>query len=62
MPDAPFSAEEAERRLRQLLEDNGLRAPDEVQPRADGGITCLWYREKLAVVVTEEELSDGNGD
>lgn len=55
MPAEPFSAAAAERRLRQLLADNGMRGPDEVLPREDGGITCLWYEEKLAVIVTEDE-------
>ena len=54
MDDPEFSAEEAERALLRLLADAGLRAPDEIQPRQSGGITCLWYEEKVAVIVEED--------
>jgi hypothetical protein len=55
MPDPEFTPEEAERAIRRLLDENGLRAPDEIQPRASGGITCLWYEEKVALIITDEE-------
>jgi len=39
----------------ELLDGAGLSPPDEIQPRACGGITCLWYDEKVAVIVSDEE-------
>jgi hypothetical protein len=56
--DQDETAEAAERAFRQLLASAGLRQPDVVQPRASGGITCLWYEEKLAVIITDEEEID----
>ena len=53
MPE--FSAAEAEKAIRRLLADQGLRAPDEIQPRESGGITCLWHEEKVALIITDEE-------
>ena len=44
----------AERRFRQLLEDNGLEAPDRVEYDADE-LVCFWEEQKLAVVVELEE-------
>ena len=50
-----FSAPEAEAAIRRMCADHGLREPDEIQRRASGGITCLWYEEKLALIVEDEE-------
>jgi hypothetical protein len=55
MTDPEFTPAEAERAIRRLLDDNDLPAPDEIQPRESGGITCLWYEEKVALILTEEE-------
>jgi hypothetical protein len=55
MADTQFSAAEAERAIRRLLADAGLRAPDEIQPRRCGGITCLWYEEKVMLIICEDE-------
>jgi hypothetical protein len=52
--DPEFSAEEAERAFLRIVADAGLRPPDEIQPRQSGGITCLWYEEKVAVIIEEE--------
>jgi hypothetical protein len=60
--DAEFTPAEAERAIRRLLADSGLRAPDEIQPRESGGITCLWYEEKVALIITDEEGPDAEGD
>ena len=54
MTHPEFSAEEAERAFLELVENAGLRPPDEIQPRESGGITCLWYEEKLAVIIEDE--------
>jgi hypothetical protein len=59
MPE--FSAAEAEQAIRRLLADQGLRAPDEILPRASGGITCLWHDEKVALIITDEEAPDASG-
>jgi hypothetical protein len=48
---------DAERKLRVLLKDEGLPAPDEVQY----GFTCirfLWHEPKTCVVVDIDELGD----
>jgi diadenosine tetraphosphatase ApaH/serine/threonine PP2A family protein phosphatase len=53
----------AERKMRELLEDNDLPAPDEVEY----GHTCirlLWHQQKAAVVVDIDEVGEefgGNG-
>ena len=50
-----LSAPEAEAAIRRMCADHDLREPDEIQPRAAGGITCLWYEEKLVLIVEDEE-------
>jgi hypothetical protein len=48
---------DAERKLRVLLRDEGLPAPDEVEY----GSTCirfLWHESKACVVVDIDELGD----
>ena len=48
----------AERRMRELLESNGLPQPDEVEY----GFTCirlLWREPKLAVVIDIDEPPEG---
>jgi len=37
-----------------LPADSGLRAPDEIQQRQSGGITCRWYKEKVALITEDE--------
>ena len=54
-PTHPFSAAEAEAAIRRMCADHDLREPDEIQPRASGGITCLWYEEKVVLIVEDEE-------
>ena len=54
-PTHPFSAAEAEAAIRRMCADHDLREPDEIQPRAAGGITCIWYEEKLVLIVEDEE-------
>jgi hypothetical protein len=49
--------EQAERRMRQMLEDYGLPEPDEVV-HGERSIELLWHDRKVAVVV---EL-DGFGE
>ena len=51
----PFRAAEAEAAIRRMCADNDLREPDEIQRRAAGGITCIWYEEKLVLIVEDEE-------
>ena len=51
----PFDAAEAEAAIRRMCADHDLREPDEVQPRTAGGITCIWYEEKLVLIVEDEE-------
>jgi hypothetical protein len=53
-----LSATEAEAATRRMCADYDLREPDEIQRRASGGITCLWYEEKLALIVEDEERPD----
>ncbi len=57
-----FTPAEAEQTIRRLLADHDLPEPDEIHPRASGGITCLWYDAKLAMVITPDEEPDGDVD
>ena len=51
----PFSAAAAEAAIRRMCADHDLREPDEIQPRQAGGITCIWYEEKLVLIVEDED-------
>jgi hypothetical protein len=51
MKDPPRDRDAIETSFRRLLAANDLREPDAIQPHEDGGIVCLWYAEKLAVVI-----------
>ena len=52
----------AERRMLQLLNDNGLPAPDEVQ-YGEQCVRFLWHDLKVAVVVDLDDFDeiDANG-
>lgn len=54
-----FSAAAAEAAIRRMCAEHDLREPDEIQPRSAGGITCIWYEEKLALIVEDEERRSG---
>jgi hypothetical protein len=41
--------------MRRLLTEASLPQPDEVHPHEDGGIVCLWYEPKLAVIIDPDE-------
>jgi hypothetical protein len=45
----------AESKMRQLLADNDLPAPDEVEYR-DGSVAFLWHETKTAVVIDVDEV------
>ena len=51
---ATTAHEDAERRIRAIVEEAGLSPPDEVEYRRDE-IVLLWHETKLAVIV---ELGD----
>jgi hypothetical protein len=53
---------QAERRMRQLLDDAALPAPDEVQ-YGERCIRLLWHDRKVAVVVELDDFEeiDANG-
>jgi hypothetical protein len=54
-PPTPRSLD-AERRLRELLAESGLPAPDEVRHDAVAGeVLFLFHEQKLAVVIDLEE-------
>jgi hypothetical protein len=47
---------DAERRLRELLAESGLPAPDEVRHDAEAGeVLFLFHEQRLAVVIDLEE-------
>ena len=52
--ETTWAHEDAERRMREIVEDAGLSAPDEVEHRPDE-VVFLWHDTKLAVIV---ELGD----
>jgi hypothetical protein len=49
--------QQAERRMRQLLDDAGLPAPDEVQ-YGEVCIRLLWHDRKVAVVVELDDFEE----
>jgi hypothetical protein len=51
MPTAPPTRDEVEAAMRRLLREHDLPQPDEIEPHEDGGILCLWYEPKLAVII-----------
>jgi hypothetical protein len=56
MPPPTSRAVDAERRLRELLAESGLPAPDEVRHDHDAGeVLFLFHEHKLAVVIDLEE-------
>jgi hypothetical protein len=41
--------------LRKFFARSELPFPDEIYPRENGEIVCLWYEPKVAMVVSEDE-------
>jgi hypothetical protein len=52
--------EAAERDMRELLQQNGLPQPDEVEYR-ERSILMLWHETKLAVVIDLDEPPSAEG-
>jgi hypothetical protein len=50
---------EIEEAMRCLLRDHDLPEPDEVAPHEDGGIVCLWYDRKVAIIVDPDDPEPG---
>jgi hypothetical protein len=55
MPDALDPNERRRDGLQRLLASHGVPTPDEIYPRDDGELVCIWHEPRVALVIAEDE-------
>jgi hypothetical protein len=55
MPDALDPHERRRAGLQRLLASHGVPCPDEIYPRDDGEVVCIWHEPRVALVIADDE-------